>query len=213
MAREARLVETSPNESIQYASTAAVSAGEVIFVAGIGAIVAAAAYAANTEGTYYKAGRFQCPIASSTVAQGDQVWWDASANKLIKGSIVARAQDDFFLGTAAAAGSASLGYVDVDINVVLPAFYLDKVGEHVCTNTVPVPDTTLETITIAGLSTYDAVMAMIKTAGTTAGAKVHYAKITAANTLVVGLSTTQATGDGTIQYFVYRRVNTSVTVA
>jgi hypothetical protein len=207
MAKEARIVEGAYCDTVQYAHSSAVAVGEVIFVAGIGALVCGPdALSANEEGTYYKAGRFQMPISTGTVSQGEQLYWDVSANKLIAKSSEDRGQADFFVGSASSAGTGTAGYVDVDINVVLPEFYLDKVGEHVCINTMPVPDTTLETITVTGLTTYDAVMALIKTAGTTKGAYVQSAKATAANTAVVGLSTTQATGSGTLQYFIYRRV-------
>jgi hypothetical protein len=210
--REARMIEGAQCDTIQYAHTAATSAGEVIFVSGIGALVNAGdALDANEEGTYYKAGRFQCPVATSTTAQGDQLYWDVSANKLIAKSSTSRTSDDFFFGTAAIAGTntaIAAGYADVDLNVVLPTFFLDTVGVHTCVNTIPVPGDTLETITVTGLTTYDAVSAMMQAQSSTAGCHVNYAKASAANTLVVGLSTT-GTSTGTIAYRVYRRVAVS----
>ena len=53
MAREAFLKQDAPAETIQYAYSAAVSAGEVLFVANLGVLIATAAYAADATGTYW----------------------------------------------------------------------------------------------------------------------------------------------------------------
>ena len=103
-------------ESVQYANSSAVSAGEVVELdSTLGLMgVAHADYDADESGTYYVKGTFQLPIADGvTVAQFNVCYWDKSANKVV---IVDSGADDVAIGYAVAAGTAAGGYVDVAIN-------------------------------------------------------------------------------------------------
>jgi len=119
MAREGEIkIDTVP-ATVQYANSAAVSAGEVIFVAGIGALVALEAGDASETITYQSRGLAQFPITSAvTVSQGNACYWDVSENKILKIGTVA---GDFYVGTAAANGTAAGGYVKIDLNAPLQA--------------------------------------------------------------------------------------------
>jgi predicted RecA/RadA family phage recombinase len=111
---EAYVREKSIPETIMYASSSAVSVGEVIYVAGLGVLRAMEAGAANESIAYAVKGVFNFPIYTAvTVAQGDACFWDASENKIILTGMV---EGDFFLGYAISAGTAAAGYVDVEIN-------------------------------------------------------------------------------------------------
>lgn len=117
MARsEANEVLNSVPTTVLYANAAAVDAGEIINIAGIGAAVALAAYGANVEGVYQFRGVVQVPLNTGVTAnQGNKLYWDASANKAILSS-GAVAADDFYLGQALQNGTAKAGFVKVDLN-------------------------------------------------------------------------------------------------
>lgn len=101
---------------IVYAHASSVVAGEALFLAGIGVIIATAAYGAAESGVYETEGDFQFPIASGvTIAAGNKCYWDKSANNVI---ITGMAAEDFYLGRAISAGSAAGGYVDIRIGGV-----------------------------------------------------------------------------------------------
>lgn len=104
------------NGVIQYAHSAAVDAGEVIAVTGVGACIALAAYDANATGAYAKVGIFKLPITSGvSITQGQEVYWDVSANKVQALASIDQSAD-VYLGQAVKAGTAAGGYVEVDIN-------------------------------------------------------------------------------------------------
>lgn len=122
MAREeaAPRVGVKDFETVTYEHTAAVSAGEVLELnPGLGLVgVAVSSYDADATGVYYVKGVFNLPIASGvTVSQYDRVWWDVSADEIIKDP----AKADIYLGYAVADGTAAGGYVDVAINELRPA--------------------------------------------------------------------------------------------
>jgi predicted RecA/RadA family phage recombinase len=112
-------------ESVKYAHSAAVSAGEVIVLSSGLVGVAAEAGDASESITYYVKGVFQFPIASGvSVTQFQQCYWDVSENNVIVSGAIA---GDPILGMAIAAGSAAGGYVSVSINdyaVVKPEYVI-----------------------------------------------------------------------------------------
>ncbi len=112
---ESYVAESQAPETIMYANSAAVSAGELIYVAGIGALRAMTAGDADESICYMKKGIISnVPITSAvTVAQGAACYWDVSENKII---LTGMAEGDFFLGMATQAGSAAGGYVEVEIS-------------------------------------------------------------------------------------------------
>jgi predicted RecA/RadA family phage recombinase len=102
------------NDTVRYSHTSAVSAGELIYVAGLGVLRATAAYDADAEGVYQNKGVITVPITSGvSVSQGDKCYWDISANTIITSSMVS---NDFYLGRAEEAGTAAGGYADIDIS-------------------------------------------------------------------------------------------------
>jgi len=111
---EAYVREKSIPETIMYASSSAVSVGEVIYVAGLGVLRAMEAGDAAESICYAVKGVFNFPIYTAvTVAQGKACYWDVSENKVI---LTGMAEADFFLGFAVSAGTAAGGYVDVEIS-------------------------------------------------------------------------------------------------
>jgi len=117
MSRKIEVVQGIPVEQIKYTHSAAVTAGDVIFVAKFGALVAHDSYAISTEGIYYKAGRFRGDIASSvTIAQGDKLYYDVSTSTIRKSNDTTLIEGDFYLGVAAEAGTATAGYVVFYLN-------------------------------------------------------------------------------------------------
>jgi predicted RecA/RadA family phage recombinase len=103
-------------ESVQYANSSAVSAGEVIELDATLKLIGVAHsdYDAGAEGVYYVKGTFQLPIADGvTVSQFAVCYWDQSASKVVTTDTGA---DDIPVGYAVAAGTAAGGYVDVAIN-------------------------------------------------------------------------------------------------
>jgi predicted RecA/RadA family phage recombinase len=156
MAREANLREGSVTENVVYNNASAVSAGEVVYVASLGALVASNTYDASADGVYYRKGIFQFPITTGvSVTQGARCYWDVSANKVILSTSTSYvAGTDFYLGRAVAAGSASGGYVDIEINnnmvdvagMIVPAGVVVLAGLQTCVNITLVTNATLETI-------------------------------------------------------------------
>lgn len=140
---EAYLKEGSIPQTIKYAHSAAVAAGEVLWVAGIGIVIASEVGDANESIVYYKRGLFQFPITTGvTVTQGAKCYWDVSANTVILSSSTSLLATDPYLGRAAAAGTAAGGYVNIDINQAvdylatggtLPDAVIVDIGTHVCT--------------------------------------------------------------------------------
>lgn len=127
MSRKLEVVQGIPIEQIKYTHSAAVAAGDVIFVAKFGALVAHDSYAISTEGIYYKAGRFRGNIASSvTIAQGDKLYFDVSASTIRKSNDTTLIEGDFYLGVAAEAGTATAGYVVFDLNA--DSYPIDRDG-------------------------------------------------------------------------------------
>jgi len=169
MSREAYVKSDLANtDTVKYTNTAAVSAGEVIHVAGIGPMIATAAYDADAEGVYHTKGVFQFPITSAvTVTQGAKCYWDASANKVLLNTSTTLDQEagDFYLGRAVAAGSAAGGYVDIEINNgqidnrglgrTVPAAVIIEHGLQTCVNVTLVTNATLETILLTQVLTTD----------------------------------------------------------
>ncbi len=200
MAREAYLKEGAPVETIKYTYTSAVSAGEVLFVDGLGVLIASAAYDADGEGVYYIKGLFQFPITSAVaITQGTKCYWDVSANKVIASTSASLALGDPYLGRAAAAGSAAGGYVDIEINnnridcsaggSLLPSHVVIAAGLQTCVNVTLVTNATLETILLTHvLATDIAVAGYADAPDGDASSRVVWAK-TNAGSVTVGLST------------------------
>lgn len=123
MSREAYIRTNGIERTINYAHSSAVSAGEIIYLDGIGAIVAQDAYAANEEGAWLRFARVSVPITSGvSIAQGEDVYWDVSANKALKANSTVLDAGDFYLGRAPSAGTASGGKVEVDLNLDVMSF-------------------------------------------------------------------------------------------
>lgn len=112
MTREAYKIESG--EQVQYAYTSAVEAGDVLYVAGLGVLIAAEAGDASETITYDRKGVFEFPIYTGvTVTQAQACYWDASENKVMTSGMV---EGDFFLGYAVKAGTATAGYVRIEID-------------------------------------------------------------------------------------------------
>jgi predicted RecA/RadA family phage recombinase len=118
MSRVAEIVLGVKNtDTIKYTNSSAVNAGDVVYVEGLGALVAYDDYDASAEGVYYKKARITVDITSGvTISQGNRVYFDASAETVQLESSAALTSSDFYLGIAVADGTAAGGYVDVDIN-------------------------------------------------------------------------------------------------
>jgi len=117
MAKEAYL--KSPlcdTDTVKYTNSSAVVAGEIINVAGIGTMIASADYGTDVSGVYYIKGIFQVALTSGvTASQGNKIYWDASAGTAILSSSTSLVETDPYLGRAVANGTASGGYVDVEL--------------------------------------------------------------------------------------------------
>lgn len=166
MARQAYLKASAPVETIQYAYTSAVVAGEVIFVDGLGVLIASAGYDADATGTYYIKGTFQFPITSGvTITQGLKCYFDASANTVIASTSTDLTLGDPYLGRAVADGTAAGGYVEIEVNnnridfsaggSLLPQHVVIKAGLQTCVNVTLVTNATLETILLTEVLTTD----------------------------------------------------------
>lgn len=179
-------------DTIQYASSSTTVAGEVIYVAGLGTLIACDANAANATGTYYIKGQFRLPIvAGVTVAQGNRCYWDVSGNAVLLQSTTAFASGDFFVGTAVSAGTAAGGWVDVDLNVAntisAPSYVVIGYG------TVATGAGASGTITVAGAQTTDKVVGTLLngwTASTNAGASLSRCYVSAEDTVTYNVSGT-----------------------
>jgi len=117
MAREGEIKNDVSPLTVQYANSAAVAAGEVIAIPGVGVGIACTAGVADATVAYQVRGLVQFPITTAvTISQGDRCYWDISENKVLKTGMVA---GDLDLGVAAQAGTAAGGYVQVDLNAPL----------------------------------------------------------------------------------------------
>ena len=169
MSREAYVDSSfAASDTIEYTNTAAVSEGEVIHVAGIGAMVATAAYAADAKGVYLVKGGVEVPLtAAVTATQGAKIYWDKSENTAILSSSTSldTSAGDFYLGRAIAAGSAAGGYVKVfldngqidnrGLGRSVPAAVCIEHGLQTCVNVTLVTNATLETILLTQVLTTD----------------------------------------------------------
>jgi len=181
---------------VKYTNSSAVSAGEIIYVAGMGALVASANYGANVEGVYYTAGVVTLPIASGvTINQGNRCYWDVSENKVILATTAAFTAGDFFIGTAVAAGTAAGGYVDVAINwmptIAAPSYVVVGYGA-VASNAG-----TGGTITVSGAQTTDKCMATLLsgwTSSTVGGASILQCNVSAEDTVTYVIGGTGISG-------------------
>lgn len=216
MSREAYVIDGSVPVTIRYTNASAATAGEVIFVAGIGPMIAESSYDADAEGLYAIKGKFQFPIGTAvSISQGDKCYWDKSANAVIKTGMIA---EDFYLGRAAADGSATAGYVVIEIDNnridyvsaggVLPAAIIIAAGSHTCVNTTGSANAVLETITAANVLSTDKVCANISVHGADVTAQVLKAKANDA-TVTCTLNTCTAASNptaATIDYIVSRAI-------
>jgi predicted RecA/RadA family phage recombinase len=183
-------------DTITYSNSNAASAGEVIFVSGLGCLIAAAAYEANEAGEYYWKGTFRLPIVSGvTITQGARVYWDVTGNASLLQTTTAFTAGDFLVGTAVAAGTAAGGYVDVDLNVTpvkaAPAYVTVGYG------TVATGAGAAGTITVAGAQTTDVALGSLLngwTAHTSGSASVSRCYVSAEDTVTYQIS---GTGNGT----------------
>jgi predicted RecA/RadA family phage recombinase len=150
---------------VLYANADAVTVGEIINIAGIGAAVAANTYGAGIQGVYNTDGVYQLPIGTGvTVAAGNRCYWDKSANKII---LTGMALEDFEIGRAVAAGTAEAGYVDVRIGANAADYRTSggltaaKIAIAVGSRTV-VGTELLETLTDARFQTTDTVLTSVE---------------------------------------------------
>ena len=206
-------VKQANPDTIEYTHSAAVSAGECIYVAGIGFLRASTAIAISTKGLYYTKGVFQFPITSTvTVSQGDKCYWDVSANKVIKSGME---YGDCYIGRAIADGSAAGGYVDIEVNNakidvmggasgVLASGITIAHGLQTCVNVTLVTNATLETILLTHVLATDVAVANLADAPTDGTARLVWAK-TNAGSVTVGLNTPAGTSTR-IAYKVVRSI-------
>lgn len=110
-----RLLEIAT--TINYTNSSAVTDGEIVWLDGVGALVAHDTYSASTEGVYVTRGKIRVALDSGeNPQQGEKVYWDVSEDKAVAGNSSALASGDFFLGTALSDATASGGYVEVALN-------------------------------------------------------------------------------------------------
>jgi len=193
MSREAFLKQT--DDTIQYAHTAAVTAGEVLNLAGVGVVIAVETVDANVTATYQTKGIFQLPIGTGvTVVQGNRCFWDVSENAVILTGMVA---GDFEVGRAVSNGSAVAGYVDVQVGASAADYRTSggltaaRVNAIVGQRTV-VGTELLETITNAEFATTDYIFANFESMDTNKPNNIE--KITKAVGSIVLNFTSIATG-------------------
>ena len=179
------------DDTIQYAHTAAVTAGEVLNLAGVGVIIALDTASANETATYQRKGIFQLPIgAGVTVVQGNRCYWDVSENAII---LTGMAAGDFELGRAVADGSAVAGYVDVEIGGSTADYRTSggltaaKVAAIVGQRTV-VGTELLETLTNAVFETTDNIFANFESVATSSTSRITKIDKSTAGTLIFNFS-------------------------
>lgn len=108
-------VYVSDADKINETPSAASVAGEVMRLADGTAAVRVSSVAADQLGAVYVVGQFNVGAASGTTfSDGEEVWWDASANLAInKGSA---GDGDWYLGKARAAKTSGTLYVLTELN-------------------------------------------------------------------------------------------------
>lgn len=147
MAKTELLLQDGSTDFVKYAHTSAVTAGDIIQIAGIGAGRASDSYAANATGVYQIKGVIYADIASSvTVAQGDVLWWDNSLSAVRKRDSTTTGAADFPLGIAKAAGTATAGKVEV---------YLNAASDIIAEGKATTSNNSTQTIPVYGMVTGD----------------------------------------------------------
>jgi len=115
MAAEAQYLQDE--EVIQFTAAAALASGEVIQLEdGRAAVVSGAkGFASGDLASARVRGRHKCIVASGvTFADGDPVYWDASANTCITAGSCE--DGDFYLGSAVGAKGSGVTSMNVDLN-------------------------------------------------------------------------------------------------
>lgn len=147
MAKTELLLQSESTDFVKYAHTAAVTAGDIINIAGVGAGRASDSYGANVAGVYQIKGVIYADIAAAvTVAQGDVLWWDNSLSAVRTRDSTVTGAADFPLGIAKAAGTATAGKVEVYLNAAS-----DVLAEGKATTT----NNATQTIPVYGMVTGD----------------------------------------------------------
>lgn len=101
-------------DRMRYAHTSAVTALTPIFVHSLGALVPMLTADANVASTYWKKGRFICPIYTAiTISVGDPVFYITASDKVTN---VNPGSSGFYFGRAVENGTAAAGYVLVELN-------------------------------------------------------------------------------------------------
>jgi hypothetical protein len=199
------VLDHKDNEQVKYAYTSAVSAGEVLSITGLGAVVALEAADANADCWYKFKGRVRVPIYTGiTIGQGIKVYWDVSENSAILHTSASLAAGDFFLGTAVAAGTAAGGYVDVDLNN-----YGGTPASYVCVGYgTKASAGTGGTVAVGGARTSDFVLPSILagwTSHTSGGVSVNSAVVSSLGVVTYTVAGTgNATTNGALGFAVMR---------
>lgn len=118
MVGQCRLIqEEEACDRIQYTHTSAVVAWTPIWTETFGVLIPMTSEDANVETTYYQGGRFNFHIADAiTVAKGQMLYYTIATTDVTTTAPTAVSGTTAFpLGIAVAAGSATAGYVDVEI--------------------------------------------------------------------------------------------------
>lgn len=142
-------------EAIIYAYASAATAWIPVNVANVGVLIPAASYSAGVSGGYYKEGLFSAAVVSGvTVAIGDNLYYDSSANKVQ----ITKPTAGFLIGKAITAGTGNAGgtvWVDFELNE-----YSSERGNfqglEISTTGVILTGGAPVTITTAGAGTYTA---------------------------------------------------------
>jgi len=134
---------------IDYTHSAAVTAWTPIYTETSGVLIPQKSADASVEVTYYMTGRFQFHIADGiTVAQGDFLYYNITNGDV--STTVPVTYDGFYLGQAAQAGTATAGYVEVEVKK-LNKIVVNNFSTSASTGTAAVKFTT--TLTCNGATT------------------------------------------------------------
>jgi hypothetical protein len=124
-----RLVkEVASCDRVTYAHSSAVVAWTPIFTKNFGVLIPMVSVDADVSVAYYRAGIFNYAIADGvTVAQGDHLYYTVSTGKVTTTApSTVTPTTAFYLGRASAAGSATAGYVNVEVGLVPNTFIINQ---------------------------------------------------------------------------------------
>ncbi|MDD5363405.1 MAG: hypothetical protein PHN88_14860 [Ignavibacteria bacterium] len=210
-----RLLKESDGEKIKYAHSSAVTAWTPINVSGLGVLIptvsATAAEMAASPIMFYRKGTFMFAIQSAvTIAVKQVIYYDTATDKVTNVS----SATTFLLGTSIEAGTATAGYVPVELlpypfsagsvslehldSGIKPAYIDIAVGTISAGGTA-----TTETKAVVGVLSTDQLFAEVRTIG--GDTTVRILNRTASDgSISVTLSTPMGSGSPKIAYCVKR---------